>query len=279
MLNYIFYPNQWSEAHHFSKYARRLVGKNNMKQNIILTGATGLVGKRLFHELRNRGCEISILSRNLEKTRSQFPDAANVHLWAPGVQGAWRNAFDGAAAVIHLAGESIGGSRWTKQYKKRLYESRVNGTREIVAAITAAKRRPPVLISASAVGYYGDCGERDVDESSPPGDDFLAGLCVDWEAAALDARSCGVRVVTPRFGVILAKEGGAFEQLIAPFRFFAGGRIGGGAQWMSWIHIEDVVRLLLLVLETESFEGAVNITTPHPVRNRDLASLLREGSA
>ena len=243
-------------------------------ERIVLTGATGLVGKRLFHELRNRGCEISILSRNPGKTRAQFPEAASVHLWAPGLQGDWKNAFEGAAAVIHLAGESIGGERWTAQYKKRIYESRIIGTKEIVSAISMTKQRPSVLISASAIGFYGDCGERDVDESSPPGGDFLAGLCADWEAAALEASSSGVRVVTPRFGVILAKEGGAFERLISPFRFFLGGRVGSGAQWMSWIHIEDVVQLLLLALENESFTGAVNFTTPHPIRNRELARLL-----
>jgi uncharacterized protein len=249
--------------------------KESMKHNrIVITGATGLIGSRLYRALRNRGCEIILLHRNPDKARKEFPDAEHVYLWAPGLQGAWKNAFEGADVVIHLAGESIGGARWTEAYKKRIYQSRINGTREIVAAIGAVKNRPATLISASAVGCYGNCDDAEIDETSPPGTDFLAQLCADWEMAASEAVAFGVRVVTPRFGIILAEEGGALPRLVQPFRMFAGGRLGSGRQWMSWIHIDDVIALFLHVLESEAIKDAINFTSPAPVRNRDFAGVL-----
>lgn len=244
-----------------------------MVEHIAITGATGFLGTRITSPLLKRGYVLHILARNPEKAKMLYPDARH-YLWAPGMNGEWRNAIASADAVIHLAGESIGGQRWNDVYKKRLRESRVIGTREIVSAMVSDRSKPKVLLSASGIGYYGDCGETDVTESSPPGRDFLAQLCVDWEKEANHASANGVRVVIPRQGLVLAKEGGALPRLMMPFRFFAGGPIGSGRQWFPWIHIDDVVRFYMRALEDEAFVGAYNLTAPEPVRNKTFSASL-----
>ncbi len=247
-----------------------------MSKRIILTGATGLIGRRLFRALRERGDRITILTRNTDRTAKIFTDAERILLWAPGVAGEWKSAIDGADAVVHLAGESIGGERWTEQYKKRILDSRVYGTREIVTAIEAAAVKPGVLVSASAVGFYGDTGEVAVDEHSPAGGDFLAGVCVAWEREAARAEETGTRVVMTRMGVVLADDGGALEKFITPFRMFAGGPIGSGEQWFPWVHIDDAVGIILHAIDHPEVSGALNAVSPGLLRNREFAAALGE---
>ncbi len=245
-----------------------------MSSTFVLTGATGLIGRRVYRALRERGDSVIVLTRNPERAKSRFPDAAQILLWAPGVAGAWSTAIDGADGVIHLAGEPIAEERWTEEYKKRIHGSRVDGTREIVDAIAAAEKRPGVLVSVSGVGYYGDTGERPVDEDSPAGGDFLAEVCVAWENEAQRAGEYGVRVVTPRMGIVLADDGGALEKLLTPFKMFAGGPVGNGEQWFPWVHIDDVTGLILHSLDHPEVSGALNAVAPGLIRNRDFAVAL-----
>ncbi|MFA6234832.1 MAG: TIGR01777 family oxidoreductase [Bacteroidota bacterium] len=247
-----------------------------MSKRIVLTGATGLIGKHLYNALQKRGDRITILTRNTDKAGKIFSDAERVLLWAPGVSGAWKSSIDGADAVVHLAGESIAGERWTESYKQRIQDSRRLGTREIVDAIAAASTKPGVLISASAVGFYGDAGDKEVNENSPAGSDFLAETCIEWEREALRAESEGVRVVISRMGIVLADDGGALEKLLTPFRMFAGGPVGNGEQWFPWVHIDDVIGLLVYAIDHPECKGVLNAVSPGILRNREFAVALGE---
>ncbi len=249
---------------------------DTMSKRIVLTGATGLIGRRLYTALRQHGDQVTILTRNTDKAGKIFPDAEQILLWAPGVAGAWKSAIDGADAVVHLAGESIAQERWTEEFKKRIQDSRRRGTRDIVDAIAAAKDKPGVLISASAVGYYGNSGDIEVHEDSPAGSDFLAETCIEWENEAQRAKAEGVRVVISRMGIVLAADGGALEKLLTPFKMFAGGPVGNGQQWFPWVHIDDVVGLLLHVLDHQEVDGVLNAVSPGLVRNREFATALGE---
>ncbi len=232
--------------------------------HVVITGASGLVGGALITELRRRGVGITAVSRN---PRS--------HTALSGVN--WTNwdgladAVSGAAGVIHLAGEGIVDQRWSSARKAALRESRVTTTRQVVEAIQASGEKPAVLISASAIGYYGNRVERESTEAAAAGDDFLARLCVDWEA---EAQGAGVRTVIGRFGIIMSTEGGALPRLLFPFRLGLGGPIGLGRSWWSWIHIDDVVGAILHALEQNSVEGVINLTAPNPVRNSQFSSAL-----
>lgn len=214
---------------------------------VVVAGGTGFIGRALAARLRAEGDDVVVPLRG---------DTSGV---------------DGAQAVVNLSGEPIV-QRWTDAARRRIEESRTGGTRRIVAAIAAAKARPSVLVSASAVGYYGARGDEELDEEAPPGDDFLARLCVRWEAEADEAAALGVRVVRIRTGLVLAAEGGALAKMLPAFRAFAGGPVGSGLQWMSWIHRDDLVSLFLLALRSAAVRGALNGTAPAPVRNRDFAS-------
>jgi uncharacterized protein (TIGR01777 family) len=247
-----------------------------MSKHIVLTGATGLIGRRLYNALRSRGDNVTILARNTDKAAKVFSDAFRILLWAPGVAGEWKSAIDGADAVVHLAGEPIAEERWSEEYKKRIHDSRVFGTRDIVDAIDAAKTKPGVLLSASAVGFYGDTGESEVDESSSAGEDFLAGLCTAWESEAVRAEALGTRVVITRLGIVLAEDGGALEKLLTPFKMFAGGPVGNGEQWFPWVHIDDVVGIMLHAIDHPEISGVMNAVSPGLVRNREFAVALGE---
>jgi uncharacterized protein (TIGR01777 family) len=217
---------------------------------------------------------LTIFARNSEKARTLFPKAERVLLWAPGVPGEWQNAFEGVDAVINLAGEPIAGSRWTRDYKQRISDSRVRGTREIVDAMRRVDSKPAVLVSASAVGYYGNTGSAEVDEESAQGTGFLPFLCGAWEKQAQQAAELGIRVVLPRLGIVLAKNGGALQQLVRPYRFFAGGPLGSGRQYVPWIHIDDLIAVLEEAVFNPAFEGPVNAVAPQSVTNRELASAI-----
>ncbi len=232
--------------------------------HVVITGASGLVGGALIAELRRRGVNVTAVSRN-----------PRAHAALSGVTWTgWDGLTDavaGAAGVVHLAGEGIVDQRWSSDRKAALRASRVETTRQVVQAIQESGEKPGVLVSASAIGYYGNRVERESTESAPAGDDFLAHLCVDWEA---EAQGSGVRTVTARIGIILANEGGALPRLLFPFKLGLGGPIGLGRAWWSWVHIDDVVGAIVHALENPSVEGAINLTSPKPVRNREFSSAL-----
>lgn len=229
---------------------------------IAVTGATGFIGSALVNHLLEQGHRVRAIGRSRRRLPAQA-DFFAADLMARLPPGAVR----GADAVIHLAGETVA-QRWTPEVKARIRDSRVMGTRNLVRAIQELEQRPRVLVSASATGYYGDRGEEELAEEAPPARDFLAQVCVAWEREAMEAQSLGCRVVRTRIGVVLG-PGGALAKMAPIFRLGLGGRLGSGKQWMPWIHREDLVRLLLFAMQQESLEGAVNATSPAPVRNAD----------
>ena len=242
--------------------------------NITLTGATGFLGTRLTRRLVEAGHSIHALGR---KRPANLPPAVRFSEWRSSDSEPPAESLADADAVIHLAGEPVA-QRWTAEAKKRIRSSRVDGTRHLVNALSTESRRPQVLISASAIGIYGSRGDEILTEGSNPGDDFLARVVIDWEKAAALAEALGIRVVRLRFGVVLGPDGGALQKMLPPFRLGVGGRIGSGRQWMSWIHIDDVINLILYSFENPGVCGAVNATAPNPVTNaeftRELARAL-----
>lgn len=241
--------------------------------NVVVAGGTGFLGRPLVARLREAGHDVVVLSRR--RTSHGPPLGSRVVSWQAGAAGL-AAALDGAGAVVNLAGESVA-QRWTDEAKERIERSRVDGTRRLVEAIAAARERPPVLVNASATGYYGARDDEELTEDAPAGDDFLARTCRKWEEAATEAENLGVRVVRVRIGVVLGAGGGALRKMLPPFRAFVGGPAGSGTQWMSWIHRADVVELFLFALANAAVSGPLNGTAPSPVRNRDFAAAL--GSA
>lgn len=232
---------------------------------VLVTGASGLIGTALVQSLRRDGHEAIALVR-------RSPQGAGEVQWNP----LFVNAapFEGADAVVHLAGESIAGGRWTAERKKKIVESRLVGTQNLAQSIANATRRPAVLVSASAIGYYGDRGDEVLTESSSSGSGFLAQVARGWEAATEPAARAGVRVVAPRIGVVLAGQGGALPKMALPFRFGLGGRVGSGKQWMSWITLDDLVRLLVYAVTNELIRGPINAVSPQSVTNAEFARTL-----
>lgn len=246
--------------------------------HLLLTGATGSIGRRLVLDRLERGDRLTVISRDGAAARRLFAADANPNIQviqgdctAPGP---WQQAVDGVDAVVHMAGAGIGDRRWTTAYKKLIVDSRLDSTHQVVMAIESARRRPTVFVSTAAVGIYGDCGDRELTESSPPGTGFLADLCVRWEAEALLAANLGVRTVTPRLGIVLDERGGALRQIVPIFRRFIGGPLGSGRQYFPWIHWRDVVGLFDLALRDPRAHGALNVTAPNPVTNREFSNAL-----
>jgi uncharacterized protein (TIGR01777 family) len=233
--------------------------------NVTVTGASGLIGRKLVERLRARGDQVTTLSRN--------PSGAGALRWQPEQEPAPKAALDGADAVVHLAGEPVA-QRWSDDAKRRIRSSRELGTRNLVAGIEAADPRPRVLVSSSAVGYYGANGHEPLDEDAPPGDDFLAQVCVIWEREALRAAELGVRVVNVRTGVMLDRDGGALAKMLPFFNLGVGGPVAGGEQYLPWIHVDDVVGLYLAALDDDAYEGPVNATAPTPVTNAAFSKAL-----
>jgi uncharacterized protein (TIGR01777 family) len=244
---------------------------------VFVTGGTGLVGRRLVKRLTERGDQPVILSRRYAQARDLFPGCTVVE-GDPTQGGDWMDAVIDCDAVIHLAGENVFARRWNEDFKRRLFDSRVRSSGQVVEALRRRPQRgdgrPKVLVNASAIGYYGPHGDEELTEDGPPGSDFLAGLCVEWEKAARRAEEAGVRVAMVRVGVVLDKEGGALAKLLTPFKLFAGGPVGSGRQWMSWIHHADLVGLFLLALDRDEARGPLNGTAPNPVTNRDFSKAL-----
>lgn len=243
----------------------------------LVTGATGFVGKRLLEKLERP----VVLSRNAEsakKTLAKFD--IDAYSWDAAKEVPPAAAFDDVDVVIHMAGEPVAEGRWTVEKKERIRASRVAGTKHLVEAIAAlpADARPKTLISFSAVGIYGDRGDEVLNDDAPPPanwrDDYLAEVCVAWEEASHPARELGIRVVNPRVGIVLGEDGGALGQMLPPFRFGLGSPLGSGTQWMPWIHIDDVVGLVLFAAQNEALSGSINTTAPTPVTNRDFTYAL-----
>jgi uncharacterized protein (TIGR01777 family) len=232
-----------------------------------VTGASGLIGSAVGRRLEAAGHRVSRLVR-----RTAGPGEIS---WDPAAGSLNPVVLEGTDAVIHLAGENVGG-RWTAARKARIRSSRVTGTRLLSETLAGLQRPPQVLVSASAVGIYGSRGDEVLTEASPPGDpeDFLVSVAQEWEKAAEPARVEGIRVVHPRFGVVLSPAGGALRKMLLPFRLGLGGRLGSGKQWMSWISIDDTVEAVYRALVDDSLQGPVNVTAPEPVTNRDLTRIL-----
>lgn len=237
---------------------------------IVVAGGSGFLGSALIACFARDGHDVWILSRS---TSPAPATRVSYVTWSPdGTSGPWASVVDGADAVVNLAGAGIADKRWTPARKRELASSRLQSTRSLMAAVGAARRRPAVFVQNCAVGYYGFArGDAPLDERNGPGDDFLARLCVDWESAAKPAADLGCRLVTPRTGVVLARDGGALPQMMLPFRFFAGGPLGSGRQYMSWIHLDDWVALVTQMLADDTMAGPINATAPGPVRNQELA--------
>jgi hypothetical protein len=227
--------------------------------NITLTGATGFIGKQLVPELQNRGHVLRVLGRREWDSSSTTPPPPD--------------SLASADAIIHLAGAPVA-QRWNAEVKKQIRDSRVNGTRALVHGLSMQSKRPEVLISGSAIGFYGDRGDEILTETSPRGNGFLADVTEEWEQAADLASNLGIRVVKLRTGIVLGKGGGALEQMLTPFKMGAGGRLSSGRQWMSWIHIRDLMGLILFALADSKVSGPMNGTAPHPVRNIDFTEEL-----
>ncbi len=236
---------------------------------IFITGSNGFVGTNLGRFLLNAGHEVTGLVRTEAKGET-LPKGISYVVGEGTQPGKWQEAVSGHDVLINLAGVPIF-QRWTPAYKRLLYDTRILTTRNLVDAIPAESGSSVTLLSTSAVGYYGATGDEELGESSPPGDDFLATLALDWEGEAAKAREKGVRVVITRFGVVLGRDGGALAQMVLPFRFFVGGPLGNGRQWFSWIHIEDLCRAAHFVMTDKEINGPVNFTAPGPVRNGHLA--------
>ena len=234
---------------------------------ILISGSHGLVGKALIDALEADGHEIYRLVRHA-------PDSKKEVEWSPERYSIAISLIEGFDAVYHLAGESIASGRWNEEKKRKIRESRTKGTKLLADALANLRQPPKTLISASAIGYYGNRGDELLAESSPPGNDFLANVCVEWEKATEHATTMGIRVVNTRFGIILDKDGGALSKMLTPFRMGLGGRIGDGKQWMSWILLADVVGALQLALKDETVSGPVNFVAPNPVTNAEFTTTL-----
>ena len=237
---------------------------------VAVTGATGLIGSALVPFLSSGGHEAVPLRRGTGRSGGDSDPAS----WNPETGAVSAAALDGLDAVVHLAGENIAGGRWTAARKARIRDSRVAGTRRLAEALAASPRPPRTLVAASAIGFYGDRGDEELDESSPPGDGFLPAVGQAWEAAAAPAREAGIRVVHLRIGIVLSPAGGALGQMLFPFRMGVGGVIGSGRQYMSWVALDDVLGGILHALRTDDLAGAVNMVAPSPATNAEFTKAL-----
>ena len=247
---------------------------------IVISGGTGFIGSPLAEMYAEEGHDVRVLTRGLPDGEARHdpgtgkPGITRVG-WRPsGTAGAWAPVVDGADAVINLAGDSLADGRWTARRKAQLRDSRILSTRSVVDAIRRASTPPRVLISSSAVGFYGPSGAEPKSEEAHAGNGFLSQLAEEWEAEARKAEAAGTRVVLLRTGLVLEKAGGALPQMVRPFRFFVGGPVGGGRQYISWIHRLDVIEMIRWIVETPTVSGPINATAPHPVTNREFAKAI-----
>jgi len=241
---------------------------------VIITGGSGLIGRKLTSELAEAGYEVIVLSRRPQEALSALPAGVQVVTWDGRSAEGWAAFADGAHAIVNLAGSNIAEGRWTPERKQIILQSRLSAGYAVAQAVQQAVHKPHVVIQASATGYYGSRGDELVSEETPAGSDFLARVCVEWERSSAKVGEMGVRYVIIRTGMVLSKEGGAFPKIVAPFRFFVGGPLGDGRQWFPWIHIADEVSAVRYLLESEQSIGAFNLVAPSPVTARDFARAL-----
>jgi len=239
---------------------------------VLVTGASGRIGKALCDELLKRGDEVVGLTRDPEKARAAAPRIA-WHTWQPTLERPEPAAFEGVDGVVNLVGEKID-QRWTEAAKRKIRDSRKVATHNLVGAIEGLMTKPKVLVSQSAVGYYGDRGDEVLDESSAPGDGFDASVCVEWEAAAHEVEAAGVRLVIVRTGQVMEAGGGILGALLLPFKLGLGGPLAGGKQWVPWIHVADEIGVLTWALDIEGVSEVVNATAPNPVTNKEWSKAL-----
>jgi uncharacterized protein (TIGR01777 family) len=239
---------------------------------ILITGGTGFVGTQLTSRFIQDGNEVTILTRSLKGSKGVSSGISYLQ-GDPTQRGPWQDTIENHDVVINLAGASIF-SKWTEEHKKAIRESRVNTTRNIVEGIEPNPGRKITFFSTSAVGYYGFCGDEELTEESPPGNDFLARIAAEWEGEALKAREKGAKVVITRFGIVLGEKGGALSQMIPLFKKYIGGPIGSGKQWFSWVHIKDLSEAFAFLMKHPEISGPVNLCSPNAVRNKDLAKAL-----
>tara|TARA_R110002124_G_scaffold280490_1_gene453768 strand:+ start:6435 stop:7334 length:900 start_codon:yes stop_codon:yes gene_type:complete len=238
--------------------------------NILITGGTGFIGQELRETFLKEGHNLIIITRSPKKYEDEAASNQRFISWEDDLISEMENCD----VVINLAGENIFGQRWNDEVKKRIYDSRINATRSLVEAIKKAENKPSVFISASASGIYGDQGNTILTEEAKAADDFLAEVCVDWEEESQKAAEFGVRVVNPRIGIVFEEGGGALEKMIPPFKFFVGGPIGDGKQYMSWIHRTDLVKALIFPIDNEELIGAYNVCSPNPATMNEVSETL-----
>jgi hypothetical protein len=237
----------------------------------LIAGGTGFIGSHLLNHLSRDRHDIVLLTRGATRTASMHNATLRYVYWDPYKSGEWMKEIDGSDTVINLIGKNVFENRWNEKVKKEIFDSRVIPTRLIVQAIGAAVRKPALMISASAVGFYGDRQDETITEESAPGKDFLADVVKQWEGAAYEAEQYGVRVATPRIGLVLEKSGGMIGKMLLPFQLFAGGPIGSGKQYLPWVHMEDVVRGILYPVENKTFRGVYNLVSPSPITMNEFA--------
>ncbi len=242
-----------------------------MEKKILITGSTGLIGSALLKYLLEQDHFITIFTRSPENAKDHKGEKLEFIKWEPSERGDWEIHLNGKDAVIHLAGAPIFGKRWSESYKHEIFRSRQIGTRGLVNAISKSENKPKVFISASGVGYYGTSETKIFsEEDKSPGNDFLSKVCIAWEEEAAKVEEFGVRRVSVRTGIVLDKNDGALAQMLTPFKFFAGGAVGSGKQWMSWIHIDDIIRIYDFALKNSHISGALNAVAPNPVTMQQL---------
>lgn len=242
-------------------------------KRVTISGGSGLIGRALVDELAASGWEVRVLSRT-PRSVSGLPRGSRVDRWDGRSVAQLTPLVDGVDAVVHLAGETIAGGRWTAPRKRRIRDSRVGSSSAVAEAILAAASRPSVLVQASAVGYYGPRGDETIDEEAPAGGDFLANVTAAWEAASAAVEEAGVRRPIIRTGIVLSTDGGALPRIVLPFRLFAGGPLGSGEQWVPWIHLADEVGAIRFLIENDGAAGPFNLTAPEPLTNREFGRVV-----
>jgi uncharacterized protein len=243
--------------------------KGDETMRVIITGGSGLIGRNLAVDLLKDGHEVIVLSRDPQRRSGNLPQEVRLEQWDGGSAQGWGHLVEGAGAIINLAGENIGERRWTETRKQAIIESRLNAGKAVSAAVQQAKHKPGVVIQISGVGYYGSQADEVITEESAPAEDFLSQIAQQWESSTAPVEQAGVRRVVVRCGVVLSLEGGAFPRMLMPFKFFVGGPLGNGQQWISWIHLRDEVAGLRFLMENPQASGVYNLTSPYPLKNAD----------
>ena len=241
---------------------------------VLVAGATGFVGRELVRVLFEKGHDILILTRNVESAVLKIPAGCKVIEWSPNVNFLAPSLISKVDVVINLAGENIADGRWTKKRKKKILDSRVMSVKRLAEALKFLNHKPKLFISASAIGYYGNCDAKEIDEKTSIGNGFLSDVCQKWENEIFEIEKLGIRTVACRIGMVLGHDGGVLKRMILPFKLGLGGKLGTGKQWISWIHINDLVNILVYTMEDASINGVINAVSPNPTMNIDFTSVL-----